>query len=148
VPWGTSRLIGVHLNERDLYTLVLKAHEVRLLVAIAAERGATVYKYDTSQAFLYGDRDEELYARAPDWWPMTDGTPIESFLGLEVEQGDEGISLHLDTYVKELIEEYKLIHRKFVKPKTLPMQPAVVLESTDCPELPDPVAEAIPLNGG
>ena len=25
--------------------------------------------YDTSQAFLYGDVDEELYARAPDRWP-------------------------------------------------------------------------------
>ena len=53
----------------DLYAPVLKAHEVLLLVAIAAQRGATICKYDTSQAFLYGDVDEDLYTRAPDWWP-------------------------------------------------------------------------------
>jgi hypothetical protein len=28
-----------------------------------------MYKYDTSQVFLYGDVEEELYVRAPDWWP-------------------------------------------------------------------------------
>ncbi len=37
---------------------------------------------------------------------------MESFLGLEVEQGAEGISLHLDTYIQELVEEYRLINRK------------------------------------
>ena len=31
------------------------------------------------------------------------GKPMESFLGLEVEQGAEGISLHLDTYIQELV---------------------------------------------
>jgi hypothetical protein len=228
---GNQQVAGVHFNESDLYAPVLKAHEVRLLVAIAAQRGATMYKYDTSQAFLYGDVDEELYARAPDWWPelvpeghclrlrkniygtrqaarawhlrlstwmeeneylpvnnektifmkwegqefiligvfvddfsaipttqklkiefetlyakefdMTGGTPMESFLGLEVEQGNDGISLHLDTYIQELIDEYRLIHRKFIKPKTVPMSPGVVLDSTDCPELPDPVKQKL-----
>ena len=52
-----------------VYAPVLKAPEVRLLMAIAARQGATIYKYDTSQAFLYGDVEEDLYARAPDWWP-------------------------------------------------------------------------------
>ena len=31
--------------------------------------GAEAIKYDTSQAFLYGDVEQELYSRAPDWWP-------------------------------------------------------------------------------
>ena len=48
---------------------VLKTHEMLLLVAIAAQHGATIYKYNTSQDFLYGYVDEDLYARAPDWWP-------------------------------------------------------------------------------
>ena len=50
----------------------------------------------------------------------------QAFLGLEVEQGKDGISLHLDTYIQELVEdneEYRLIHRKFIKPKTVPMSP-------------------------
>ena len=83
---------------------------------------------------------ETLYAKEFD---MTGGTPMESFLGLEVEQGNDGISLHLDTYIQELIDEYRLIHRKFIKPKTVPMSPGVVLDSTDCPELPDPVKQKL-----
>ena len=50
---GNQQIAGVHFNESDLYAPVLKAHEVRLLVAIAAQHGATIYKYDTSQVFLY-----------------------------------------------------------------------------------------------
>ena len=64
-----QQIAGIHFNESGLYAPVLKANEVRLLVAIAAHRGATIYKYDTPQAFLYGDVDEDLYAWAPDWWP-------------------------------------------------------------------------------
>ena len=226
---GNQQIAGIHFNESDLYAPVLKAHEVRLLVAIAAQRGATMYKYDTSQAFLYGDVEEELYARAPDWWPelvpegycmqlrkniygtrqaarawhirlsnwmeeheylpinnektifmkwededfiligvfvddfsaipttqklkeefetlyakdfdVTGGKPMESFLGLEVEQCKDGISLHLDTYIQELVDEYRLMHRKFIKPKKVPMSPGVVLDGTDCPEMPDPVKQ-------
>ena len=44
-----------------------------MLVAIAAQRGAKIKKTTPpslgSQAFLYGDVDQDLYARAPDWWP-------------------------------------------------------------------------------
>jgi hypothetical protein len=83
---------------------------------------------------------ETLYAMEFD---MTGGTPMESSLGLEVEQGNDGISLHLDTYIQELIDEYRLIHRKFIKQKTVPMSPGVVLDSTDCPELPDPVKQKL-----
>jgi hypothetical protein len=64
-----QQIAGVHSNESDLYAPVLKAHEVRLLAAIAEQCDAQIYKYDTSQAFLYGDVDQNLYARAPDWWP-------------------------------------------------------------------------------
>ena len=66
---GNQQKAGIHFDERDLYAPVLKAAEVRLLAAIAAQRGAKIYKYDTAQAFLYGDVDQDLYARASDWWP-------------------------------------------------------------------------------
>ena len=64
-----------------------------------------------------------------------------NFLGIEVEQSAEGIKLHLDTYTADLIEEFKLLHRKFLKPKKVPMQPGLVLDNTDCPETPDPVRQ-------
>ncbi len=38
---------------------------------------------------------------------------------------------------------YRLIHRKFIKPKTVPMSSGVVLDSTDCPELLDPVKQKL-----
>ncbi len=44
---------------------------------------------------------------------------MELFLSLEVEQSEEGISLHLDTYIQELIEEHLLLHKKFIKPKKM-----------------------------
>jgi hypothetical protein len=60
---GNQQIAGVHFNESDLYAPVLKAHEVRFLAAIAAQCDAQIFKYDTSQAFLYGDADQDLYAR-------------------------------------------------------------------------------------
>ncbi len=60
---------------------------------------------------------------------LTGETPMESFLGLEVEQDNDGISLYLDTYVQELIDEYWLMHRKFIKPKPVPISMEVVLDS-------------------
>ena len=38
------------------------------MAAIAAQHGAKMYKTDTTQAFLYGDVEEDLFVWAPDWW--------------------------------------------------------------------------------
>ena len=61
----------------DSYAPVLKAPEVRLITAIAAEHGADMYSTDTKQAFLYGDMsdDEDVFVEPPDWWfaPIPDG---------------------------------------------------------------------------
>ena len=226
---GNQQLEGVQYNARDLYAPVLKPAEWRLLAAIAAANKTYMIKYDTTQAFLYGDVVEDLYTRAPDWWPelipeghclklkkniygtrqaarawhlklstwmeehqylpvnnektifmkwdgddfilhgifvddfasiptseklklefeelyaadfdFTGGKVMDSFLGLEVEQSEDGIKLHLDTYVTELLEEYREYHRKFLKPKKVPMQPGLVLDKEDCPEAPDPVKQ-------
>ncbi len=45
---------------------------------------------------------------------VTGGALMESFVGLEVEQSEEGTRLHLDTYIQELIEKYLLLHKKFI----------------------------------
>jgi hypothetical protein len=60
---------GLQFNQRDFYSPVPKSSEVRLMVAIAAQHGAQMYKTDTTQAFLYGCVDEDLFVRAPDWLP-------------------------------------------------------------------------------
>ena len=228
---GNQQLEGVQYNARDLYAPIMKPAEWILLAAIAAANKTYMIKYDTTQAFLYGDVVEDLYTRAPDWWPelipeghclklkkniygtrqaarawhlklstwmeehqylpvnnektifmkwdgddfilhgifvddfasiptseklklefeelyaadfdFTGGKVMDSFLGLEVEQSEDGIKLHLDTYVTELLEEYREYHRKFLKPKKVPMQPGLVLQvdKEDCPEAPDPVKQ-------
>ena len=63
-------MAGESFVATDLYAPVLKAHESRLLLAIAAAEGCSVYKTDTSHAFLYGSMENDaVYIRAPDWWP-------------------------------------------------------------------------------
>jgi uncharacterized glyoxalase superfamily protein PhnB len=189
---GDQQEEGLQFNKRDIYSPVLKSAEVRLMAATAAQHGAKMYKTDTTQAFLYGDVEEDLFVRAPDWWPelvpeghclqlkkniygtrqaarawhlrisgwmeshgypainsektmfmkwdgddfilhglfvddmstvptsdhlkeefmalysadfdVTGGDLMQSFLGLEVEQLDGCIKLHLDTYIQELIQ--------------------------------------------
>jgi hypothetical protein len=61
---------------------------------------------------------------------------MTSFLGLEVEQDKGQIRLHLDTYVNEMLEEYKAYIKRDLKPKKIPMQPGVVLTKDDAPENP------------
>ncbi len=46
---------GGHFKFGDLYAPVMKASEVRLMVAIAAQYGCKMLKTDTKQEFLYGE---------------------------------------------------------------------------------------------
>ncbi len=101
---GNQQIAGIHFNKSDLYAPVLKAHEVRLLVAIASQRGANMYKYDTSQALLYGDVDQELYARAPDWWPelVPEGYCLQLMKKIYgTRQAARAWHVHLSTWMEE-----------------------------------------------
>ena len=67
---GNQQVEGVHYQAGDLYAPVMKASEVRLMVAIAAKHGCKMLKTDTKQAFLNGEiGSEKIYIRPPDWWP-------------------------------------------------------------------------------
>ena len=67
---GNQQKEGVHYQLGELYAPVMKAAEVLLCVAIAAQHGLSWFKSDTKQAFLNGDMGEKkIYVRAPDWWP-------------------------------------------------------------------------------
>jgi hypothetical protein len=84
------------------------------------------------------DEVEALYSADFD---VTGGGVMTTFLGLEVEQTEGGTSLSLDTYIKELVEEYRNIHKKFIMKQSVPMSPGLVLNKEDCPELPDPIKQ-------
>jgi hypothetical protein len=49
---GDQQMEGESFVATDLYAPALKVHEARLLLAMAAAEGCSVYKTDTSQAFL------------------------------------------------------------------------------------------------
>ncbi len=68
---------------------------------------------------------------------ITGGTLMESFLGIEVEQSDGEIRLHLDKYIKDIIDEYSLFSSKPVRPRSVPSQPGPLLTRDDCPVVPD-----------
>jgi hypothetical protein len=62
---------------------------------------------------------------------------MNTFLGMEVEKNGT-IKLHLDTYIQEVLNDYKAVIKKDLKPKQVPMQPGVILTNDDYPETPDP----------
>ena len=63
---------------------------------------------------------------------------METFLGMEVEQPGKVIKLHLDSYIQEVLTEYKEYIKKSLRPKRVPMSPGLVLDNEDCPVTPDP----------
>jgi hypothetical protein len=46
---------------------------------------------------------------------------METFLGMEVGQPGKVIRLHLDSYIQEVLTEYKAYIKKALSPKKVPM---------------------------
>jgi hypothetical protein len=82
-------------------------------------------------------RDEFLTLYQKDF-EITGGGLMETFLGMEVEQPGKVIKLHLDSYIQEVLKDYKEYIKKSLRPKRVPMSPGLVLDNEDCPDLPDP----------
>jgi hypothetical protein len=61
----------------------------------------------------------KLYAQ---YFKYTGGDLMKTFPGMEVEQDNGEIRLHLDTYVQEMLDEYKAFINRDLKPKQVPMQ--------------------------
>ncbi len=57
---------------------------------------------------------------------------------MEVEQPGKVIRLHLDSYIQEVVTEYKAYIKKALRPKKVPMPPGLKLTNEDCPITPDP----------
>ena len=70
---------------------------------------------------------------------------MESFFGLDVEQSQSKISLHLDEYIQETLDVYNAhpgTKMMSLRLKTSPMQPGNVLTSADVQEMPDKKRQA------
>ncbi len=82
-------------------------------------------------------RDEFLEIYKKDF-EITGGGLVETFPGMEVEQLGKVIRLHLDSYIQEVLTEYKAYIKKALRPKKVPMSPGLVLNNEHCPITPDP----------
>jgi hypothetical protein len=63
---------------------------------------------------------------------------MNTFLGMKVEQTARSIKIHLDHYIKEVVEGYAEYIKKALRPKKVPIAPNVILKPEDTPEVPDP----------
>ncbi len=63
---------------------------------------------------------------------------VKTFLGMEIEQSNRSIKLHLDHYIHEMLNEYKAYIKKSLRPKRVPFSPGVILRPQDSPTLPHP----------
>lgn len=64
VAKGYSQTAGVDYNE--VYAPVARWDTIRILLAVAAQRGWCVYQLDVKSAFLYGELKEEVYIDQPE----------------------------------------------------------------------------------
>ncbi len=53
---------------------------------------------------------------------------METFLGMEFEQPGKVIKLHLDSFIQEVLTEYKEYIKKSLSLKRVPMSPGLVLD--------------------
>ena len=67
----------------------------------------------------------QLYQRN---FEITGGGLVETFLDMEVEQPGKEISLRLDTYIQDILAEYKRYITEALRPKRNPMSPGIVLK--------------------
>ncbi len=58
---------------------------------------------------------------------------MSSFLEMEIEHNKGDLTVHLDTYIQEILPKYKATVTKFLKLKQVSMQRGVMLELKDCP---------------
>ena len=68
---------------------------------------------------------------------ITGGGLMKTFLGMEVEQDDTGIKLHLDHYIQTVLSEYTEYIKKSLRPKKVPISPGVILHPDQVPAVPD-----------
>lgn len=65
---GYAQQYGIDYTE--VYAPVARLDTVRMILAVAAQRGWTVYQLDVKSAFLYGELQEEVFVEQPKGYEM------------------------------------------------------------------------------
>jgi hypothetical protein len=65
------------IDYQETFAPAVKSDSYRVLFAIAAALGWTVYQYDVKTAFLHGELTERIFMKAPDGVPILEGKVLE-----------------------------------------------------------------------
>ncbi|GJW83806.1 putative ribonuclease H-like domain-containing protein [Tanacetum coccineum] len=89
---------------------------IRLFLAYASFMGFIVYQMDVKSAFLYGTIEEEVYVCQPPGfedpqyhdkvYKMSSIGELTFFLGLQVQQKEDGIFISQDKYVAKILKKF------------------------------------------
>nr|GEV94716.1 copia protein [Tanacetum cinerariifolium] len=109
------------IDYTDVFTLVARIEAIRLFLAYASLIGFKAYQIDVKSAFLYGKITEELYSV----FEMSSMGPLTLFLGLQVDQRPDGIFIHQEKYVADILKKFDLDNSKLA---STPFEPQKIRE--------------------
>ncbi|XP_021751193.1 uncharacterized protein LOC110716851 [Chenopodium quinoa] len=111
VVQGFNQQEGIDYEET--FAPVARLEAIRQLISFAAYMGFRLYQMDVKCAFLNGYLDEEYFANLMSGeFEMSMMGELNFFLGLQIKKTEEGIMIHQQKYIKELIKKYKMENAK------------------------------------
>ncbi|TYK19521.1 Retrovirus-related Pol polyprotein from transposon TNT 1-94 [Cucumis melo var. makuwa] len=124
---GYAQIFGVDYS--DTFAPIARMNTIRLLFAIASQKGWKLYQLDVKSAFLNGVLQEEIYVEQPEgcekqgknadyiqnfkWeimkmFEITDLGLMSYFLGIEIKQGQGKVFICQKKYAKEILKKFKM----------------------------------------
>nr|GEW05934.1 putative ribonuclease H-like domain-containing protein [Tanacetum cinerariifolium] len=127
------------IDYEEVFALVARIEAIRLFLAYASFMGFMVYQMDVKSAVLYGTIKEEVYVcqllgfKDPDhpykvykvvkalyglhqalraWFQMSFMGELTFFLGLQVQQKEDGIFISQDKYVAKILTKFDFLSVK------------------------------------
>ncbi|GKA90472.1 putative ribonuclease H-like domain-containing protein [Tanacetum coccineum] len=102
VAQGYTQEEGIDYDE--VFAPVARIEAIRLFLAYVSFMGFIVYQMDVKSAFLYGTIEEE----------MSSMRELTFFLGLQVQQKEDGIFIIQDKYVAKILKKFDFTTVKIV----------------------------------
>ncbi|GJR02963.1 putative reverse transcriptase, RNA-dependent DNA polymerase [Tanacetum coccineum] len=114
VAQGYTQKEGIDYDK--VFTLVARIEAIRLFLAYALFIGLMIYQMDVKSAFLYGTIEEEVYVCQPPGfedpqfsnkvYKISSIGELTFFLGLQVQQKEDGIFISQDKYVVDILKKF------------------------------------------
>ncbi|GKE21402.1 putative ribonuclease H-like domain-containing protein, partial [Tanacetum coccineum] len=118
------------IDYEEVFAPVARIEAIRLFLAYASFMGFLVYQMDVKSAFLYGTIEEEVYVDdiifgstnkelctgfeklMKDKFQMSSMGELTFFLGLQVQQKEDGIFISQEKYVDEILKKFNYTDMK------------------------------------